>query len=174
MIITREKSRAYPVITRVPQIANQIRNHHQPTPLTNVKIENKDSQLIEQVMRYIQAQGDHDVVYYQMCFQTRSKAPNVFLPRSLILTQSLILLCYEELTSSEVQLNVLECWKLKDIHKIAVDESNQMQVILTFAKRTNVIGNRKKWRISTDSRNASSKLLEELRRACNDMGNLLT
>lgn len=173
MIITREKSRAYPLITRIPQVANQIRNNHQPMPLTNVKIENKDSQLIEQVTRYIQAQGDHDIVFYQMCFQTRSKAPTVLLPRSIILTQSLILLSYEDLLSTEVQLNVLECWKLKDIHKIAVDDNNPMQLVLTFAKRTNVIGNRKKWRITTDSRNASSKLLEELRRACNDLGNLL-
>lgn len=173
MIITREKSRAYPLITRIPQVANQIRNNHQPNPLTNVKIENKDSQLIEQVTRYIQAQGDHDIVFYQMCFQTRSKAPTVLLPRSIILTQSLILLCYEDLWSTEVHLNVLECWKLKDIHKIAVDDNNPMQLVLTFAKRTNVIGNRKKWRITTDSRNASTKLLEELRRACNDLGNLL-
>jgi hypothetical protein len=173
MIITREKSHTYLVITRLPQVANQIRNSYQPYPLTNVKIENKDSQLVEQVMRYIQVQGIHDVVYYQMCFQTRSKAPTVFLPRSLILTQSLILLCYEDLASSDVQLAVLECWKLKDIHKISVDESNNLQLIVTFAMRTNVFGNRKKWRLLTDSRNASNKMLEELRRARNNLGNIM-
>lgn len=170
MIITREKSRTYPIITRIPQVANQQRNHHLPNPLTNVKIENKDSQLIEQVMHNIRAQGDMDIVFYQMLFQTKSKQPGMLFPRSIVLTQSLIILCVEDLYSVDIQLTVLEYWKLKDIHKVQAEDNNMMQVTIHF-KRTNVIGNRKKWRLCTDSRNASTKLMEECRRACIEQGN---
>jgi hypothetical protein len=172
MIITREKSRTYLLITRIPQVSNQRRNNHIPIPLTNVKIENKDSQLIEQVMQYMTNQyaGDHDIIYYQLIFQHRSKNMQILLPRSLILTQTIMMLCIENLYAVDIQMQILESYKLKDVHKVIVDDQNPMFVTIIF-KKMNVLGNRKKWRISTDSRNASIRLVDECRRVCLDAGN---
>ena len=88
MILTRDKAHTYPIITRLPQIANAIRSNLKPTLLPNVKIDNKDAQLLEHVMKHISTLGsDHDIVHYQMAYQVWRTRPGVRVPRTVVLTQ---------------------------------------------------------------------------------------
>lgn len=170
MILTRDKAHTYPIITRLPQIANAIRSNLKPVSLPNVKIENKDAQLLEHVMKYISSLGtDHDIVHYQMAYQVWRNRPGIKVPRTVILTQSLILLCSEELNSVDIGLKVLDSAGLKDVFKIYA-EDNPLYVTLVF-KPSSVFSSKRKWRLCTDSRNTVSRLLEECRRACTEKGN---
>lgn len=170
MIVTRDKAHTYPIITRLPQIANAIRGNLKPVPLANVKIENKDAQLLEHVMKYISNMGtDNDIVHYQMVYQVWRTRPGVRIPRTVILTQSLILLCSEELHSVNIGLKVLDSASLKDVFKI-YPEDNPLYMTIVF-KPSSVFSSRRKWRLCTDSRNTVSRLLEESRRACAEKGN---
>lgn len=168
MIVTRDKSHTYPISTRIPQIANIQRNNNKNAPLPNVKIENKDGQLLEQIMKFT---GDSDISFYQLLYQTWRKKPGLKIPRSIILTKSLILLCSEDLSSIEVKLTILDQYGLKDIAKISHDETNNTLNIVIVFKRRNVVSSKKKWRLYTDSRNISSRIMDELKRACHEVGN---
>jgi hypothetical protein len=173
MIVTRDKSHTYPISTRIPQIANIQRNSMKPQPLNNVKIENKDSQLLEQILKF--TNGDQDISYYQLLYQTWRKKPGMKLPRSIILTKSLILLCSEDLYSIDVKLNILDSYQLKDIAKISHGEdttntNSQNHIVLIF-KRMNVLSTKKKWRLYSDSRTISQRVIDELKRACEEVGN---
>lgn len=170
MIVTRDKAHTYPIITRLPQIANAIRSNLKPIPLFNVKIENKDAQLLEHVMKYISTMGtDNDIVHYQMVYQVWRTRPGVRIPRTIILTQSLILLCSEELHSVDIGLKVLDSASLKDVFKI-YPEDNPLYMTVVF-KPSSVFSSRRKWRLCTDSRSTVQRLLEESRRACAEKGN---
>lgn len=168
IIITRDKSRTYPIITKIPQLANVQR---QAKGLTNVRIENKDSELLEQALKYISRYTTNsDIVYYQMVYRYWQKKPGLRTPRSIILTQSMILLASEQLTSIKVELIILESYLLKDIYKIFYEDNNPLQLVIQF-KKSNVLLSKKKWRIYIESHNAAIKLMEECRRACLDVGN---
>ena len=169
MIVTRDKSHTYPIITRIPQVANVQRNAMKPKPLSNVRIENKDGQLLEQVTKFLGSVADHDIIHYQMVYQINSKRPGWKAPRSIILTQSMLLLCTEDLTSVGVKLTVIDNSALKDVSKIYFEE-NPLFVTFVF-KRTNVLSVKRKWRVFCDARGPSTKLLEECKRACNEIGN---
>lgn len=170
MILTRDKAHTYPIITRLPQIANAIRSNLKPVVLPNVKIDNKDAQLLEHVMKYISSLGsDHDIVHYQMVYQVWRTRPGVKIPRTIILTQSLILLCSEELHTVDIGLKVLDSAGLKDVFKI-YPEDNPLFVTVVF-KPSSVFSSKRKWRLCTDSRATVTRLLEECRRACVEKGN---
>lgn len=169
MIVTRDKSHTYPIITRIPQVANVQRNAMKPKPLSNVRIENKDGQLLEQVTKFIASSADHDIVHYQMVYQINSKRPGWKAPRSIVVTQTLLLLCSEDLTSVGVKLTVLDTSSLKDVSKIYFEE-NPLFVTFVF-KRTKVLSVKRKWRVFCDARSPSAKLLEECKRACMQVGN---
>jgi hypothetical protein len=167
MIVTRDKSHTYPISTRIPQVANLQRNSLKPVSLPNVKIENKDGQLLEAIMKLT---GDSDISFYQLLYQTWRLKPGLKIPRSIIITKSSILLCLEDLTSIDVKLTVLDKYQLKDIAKIIHEDNNTLHIVIIF-KRMNYLSSKKKWRLYTDSRNISTRVMEELKRACNEVGN---
>ncbi|RYH19292.1 hypothetical protein EON65_26295 [archaeon] len=162
------------MITKIPQVANAQRQQQSGLlKVGNVKISNLDSSLLEQVLSYVQALGSHhdDIVHYQMLYlvDKNAKGQIVKLPRTVIITQSLILLCHENLMSSAVELKILDSYSLKDIQQIYAEE-NALYVSVVF-KRTKMLAKKKKWRLCTEGRNPSNKFVEECKRACADVGN---
>jgi hypothetical protein len=100
--LTRDKSHTYPIITRIPQLANSARCL-EDRRLGNVKIENKDSQLLDTIMLFTQPlEVDPDIVYYQMLYQVWRKRPGYIQTRTIIFTPSLLLLCSEDLAQENV------------------------------------------------------------------------
>jgi hypothetical protein len=169
MIVTRDKAHTYPLITRVPQVANIQRNARRPKPLSNVRIENKDGQLLEQISKHLGTLSDHDIVHYQMVHTTNSKRPGWQAPRSVVLTKSMLFLCREDLSSVDVRLTVLDSSHLKDVRKV-FHEDNPLFVTFVF-KRTGVLSAQRKWRVFCDARPPAARLLEECKRACHDVLN---
>jgi hypothetical protein len=170
MILTREKTRTYPLITRVNKAANLQRSSFVPIPLPNVNIDNKDFQLVEQVMHLtLSLGGDHDILHYQMAYQVWRKRPGVKLPRTIILTQSLLILCSEELSRPDIQLDVIDTAALSEVQKIYMDDN---PLYVTFVLKSSALfAKTRKWRMCTDSRATSTRLQEECRRACAEKGN---
>jgi hypothetical protein len=170
MILTREKTRTYPLITRINKAANAVRSAFHPIPLTNVQIDNNDFQLVEKVMQCTLALGgDHDIVHYQMAYQVWRKRPGVKLARTVILTQSLLILCTEQLDRPDIQLDVIDTCKLQEVQKIYLDDN---PLYVTFVLKSGALfGTTRKWRMCTDSRATSTRLQEECRRACAEQGN---
>ena len=171
MILTREKTRTYPLITRINKAANLQRSSFVPIPLSNVQIDNKDFQLVERVMHAtLSLGGDHDIVHYQMSYQVWRKRPGVRVPRTIILTQSLLMLCSEELNKKDIHLDVIDTAALEDVQKIYMDDN---PLYVTFVLKSNTLfAKTRKWRMCTDSRATSTRLQEECRRACADKGNV--
>eukprot|EP01038_Epipyxis_sp_PR26KG_P004255 gene4255-6034_t len=175
MIVTRDKTRTYPITLRVPQTANLLRNKIQPNPLRNVLIENQDSQLLSSLFKSNNNKSnsiltvDQDIIYYQMIFQTWRKRPGIKLPRTLIITQSAILLCLEELSSVEIELNVLDSAPLHDIHQIVVEDNPSFVTIVFKASR--VFSTKRKWRLVGESKTVMLRLYEECRRISIEAGN---
>ena len=176
MILTREKTRTYPLITRINKAANSQRSAFHPIPLCNVQIDNKDFQLVEKVMQCtLSLGGDHDIVHYQMAFQIWRKRPGVKLPRTIIVTHSLLILCTEELNRPDIHLEVLDYARLSDVQKIFMDDN---PLFVTFVLKSGALfglglAKTRKWRMCTDSRATSTRLQEECRRACAEQGNPL-
>lgn len=170
MILTREKTRTYPLITRINKAANLQRSAFLPIPLSNVQIGNKDFQLVEKVMHCtLSLGGDHDIVHYQMAYQVWRKRPGVKLPRTIILTQTLLILCSEELNKPDIHLEVIDTASLSDVQKIYMDDN---PLYVTFVLKSSALfAKTRKWRMCTDSRATSTRLQEECRRACAEQGN---
>lgn len=170
MVLTREKTRTYPLITRINKAANLQRSAFLPIPLSNVQIDNKDFQLVEKVMHCtLTLGGDHDIVHYQMAYQVWRKRPGVKLPRTIILTQTLLILCSEELNRPDIHLDVIDTAGLNDVQKIYMDDN---PLYVTFVLKSNALfAKTRKWRMCTDSRATSTRLQEECRRACAEQGN---
>jgi hypothetical protein len=76
----------------------------------NVRITNRDSELLNKVS---------DISQYQMAFQVWRKHPGLSVPRTVIFTPTTFLLCDEDLTTSNVQLTVLDSAAVKDVHKVS-------------------------------------------------------
>lgn len=170
MILTREKTRTYPLITRINKAANLQRSSFVPIPLPNVHIDNKDFQLVEQVLHCTMSLGgDHDILHYQMAYQVWRKRPGVKVPRTIILTQSLLMLCSEELNRPDIHLDVIDTAALSEVQKIYMDDN---PLYVTFVLKSSALfGKTRKWRMCTDSRATSTRLQEECRRACVEKGN---
>jgi len=79
-------------------------------PFKNVRITNRDSELLNKVS---------DISQYQMAFQVWRKHPGVAVPRTLIFTPTTFLLCDEDLTCNNVQLTVLDSASVKDVNKVS-------------------------------------------------------
>jgi hypothetical protein len=117
--------------------------------------------------------GDNDILYYQMVFQLNSKPKInkiIIAPRSIIITQTYILLCSEKLYG-DVDLVVIENCKLKDINKIQIDQYDDKYIVIR--KKSNKLFSSKtiRWKLFTDSNCLSLKLLEEIRKQCISIGN---
>ena len=171
MFLTRDRNRSYPIITNIPKAANARRSELKSSALRMVKIENLDLQLIEKVTQYVLNLGlDHDILHYQMAFQVWRKQPHLKAARSIVLTQSLVLLCRENLSIGQVELEVLDKANLTEIYKI-FSEDNPLYVTFVI-KPSKILSKTRKWRLCTDSRATTAKLQEECRRACAECGNL--
>lgn len=164
-IITQDKSATYPIISRVPQIANRLRKMSS-SPLRNVKIENKDSALLQSIIDYLKGKkGDSDVNHYQMVYQVWRKQPGVKAARSIILTRTHLLLCDEDLLEArDVKITVLESYTRKELNKAYIEEESPLFITLVF-KPSSVFSASKKWRLFIESRDAAAKLLTH----CQDM-----
>jgi len=175
MVLPRDKARTYAIIARVPKAANIQRSEFLPIPLRNVAIDNNDFQLVQRVMERVCSRGgglqgeDHDIVYYQMLFQVsrRSKPSDLKAPRTIIMTKSLLLLCRERLTSSDIAIDVVDQAALSDVQKIIVGDKDSSPLHVTLVLRpTSVFAASRKWRLYADSSIACRRLQEECRRCC--------
>jgi hypothetical protein len=172
MILPRDKPRTYAIITRVPQMANFIRNS---LKRPNVRIENKDTQLLEELLKYSTSNIgpslpllDHDIIFYQMCYQVWRARPNEKKPRSIAVTKSTVLLCAEDLHRIDIRLIVVDSYKLKNIHKVYIEEGSPLHVTLVF-KSSNLFSVKKKWRLLTDSVSSSNRILENCHRVVSEI-----
>jgi len=171
MVLPRDKSRTYSIIARVPKAANIQRSEFHPIPLPNVQIDNNDFQLVQRVMDCTASQGDggdHDIVLYQMLFQVWRTKPDSKAPRTIVMTKTLLLLCRECLTSSDISIEVIDKAQLSDVQRIVVVDS-PLHVTLVL-RPSRVFATARKWRLLTDSPAASNRLQEECRRACSVAG----
>lgn len=192
MVLPRDKARTYSIIARIPKAANIKRSEFVPIPLPNVQISNNDFQLVQRVMECTASQGTGgggdlhcDIVHYQMLFQVWRSKPHLKAPRTLVMTKTLLLLCRERLTSSDVSIDVIDQALLSDVQKIVVAATgaataatgaataagvatgadSPLHVTLVI-RPPKVFAAARKWRLCTDSLAASSRLQEECRRAC--------
>lgn len=183
MVLPRDKARTYSIIARIPKAANIKRSEFVPIPLPNVQISNNDFQLVQRVMECTASQGTGgggdlhcDIVHYQMLFQVWRSRPHLKAPRSLVMTKTLLLLCRERLTSSDISIDVIDQALLSDVQKIVVATGAATGGVATAAdsplhvtlviRPPKVFAAARKWRLCTDSLAASSRLQEECRRAC--------
>ena len=149
-------------------MANQQRNARRPRPLHNVRIENKDAQLLEALTHTLGTNADSDVTHYQMLLQTRPYRAT----RSLLLTQRRVLLCRENLTRLDVSLTVLDSAALTELRQVVAEEekdgeSGLFGVVLVLRK-SGVLSAQRKWRVGCETLALRDKLLEECRRAMNE------
>ena len=168
IFITREKSRTYPIITTIPPLANSVRAVVDKS-LKKVLIENKDAQLLDGVMDILRSfkNTQLDVLHYQMCFQYRRNKADKMIPRSIILSQEMLLLCDEDLTTPSVQLKLVDSIKLKGISRVKIEDNPHC---MTIYFKSNVVTSRK-WRLFFETRTAASRTRDECKRACSEVGN---
>jgi hypothetical protein len=162
----------YPIVSTLPRLANSAR-----VGKTTIKvpIENNDAQLLEQLGEILkELKCAHlDVLHYQMLYQFRGTdhpSPDKLVPRTLIVSQEMLLLCNEDLSSSQVRLTLVDSTPLKSITKIH-SEDNPLHLTVFFRSNATMFGRPRKWRLSFDSRSVAAKTRDECRRACAEVGN---
>jgi hypothetical protein len=165
MIVTGDKARTHPIITAIPQMANTVRLAREP-PLPKVKLQNKDSQLLDTVADVIHKLGgvETDVVHYQMLYQIWKQKPGVMAPRTLIITSQWFLLCNEDMSQRDVHLTVLDSVQIADIHKVR-PEDDPLKLSLIMKPRSGTMQfSKRKWRLQADSSVVMSRVLDEMRK----------
>jgi len=173
MVLPRDKARTYSIIASIPKAANIQRSEYLPIPLPNVQISNNDFQLVQRVMECTASQdtgGDHDIVYYQMLFQVWRSKPHLKAPRTIVMTKTLLLLCRECLTSSDISMEVIDKALLSDVQKIIAPAADSPLHVTLVLRPPKLFAAARKWRLCLDSHAASSRLQEECRRACSAAG----
>lgn len=169
MLLTRNKSSTYAIITKVPTVANLARGALDKS-LRNVRIENKDADLLDCVIRNVSNLGlDPDIIHYQMLYQTWPNLIGIAIPRTVILASKMILLCDEDLDSFKVNLKILDSANVKDIWKI--QNIGDPLVVEFIFKPQSLFAKRRKWVLKCDNRSSSIRLQEDCRRICNESGN---
>jgi hypothetical protein len=176
MIITRDKAHTYPIITKIPQISNAARALLAgEKAFRNVRISNRDDELMNQVIESIKVKlgssYDADIVHYQMLYQTWRKHPGVQLPRTVILTPSLLLLIEEDLRCKDVRISLIDHAAARDVSKIILEE-NPCMITIVFKASSKMFAVQRKWRLVTAYPNAVTRLQEECRRLCAAHGNV--
>lgn len=198
VILPREKSRTYAIVTKFPQVANSLRfSGDAASQLPKVVIWNNDSKLLDAVIAYVHTLGEEgdssfggantDIVQYQMCFLLPSQPlPAAYSmmtmgnvecyhaggePRSLILTPSFLLLCEETLDCGVVDLKVIDYATYNNI-SLVTDENPFIITICVKKERTfgSLLSKTKKWRLSCLYQSSLNRLVEELRRLCLEYG----
>lgn len=170
VIITRDKSKTYPIITTLPPLANSVRSVADNSS-KKVLIENTDAQLLDGITDILRGLKStlFDVTHYQMVFQYKKKYPKVLYSRSLVVSQELILLCDEDLTSCQAKVSLVDSNRLKNIFQVRVEE-NPLHVTILFKSKA-FVGPGQKWRLVFESRTAAARSREECHRACAEVGN---
>ncbi len=176
MVITREKNRTHPIITKVPKAANAARTATSGTnslPGTeNVQIYNRDSQLLDAVAEYAESKSqgkikhDPDVANYQMVHQIWRKRPGASAPRSVVITSTLLLLCSENLHEQDVKLSVLDSSSVSDVSKLIAEDNDATCVTIVFKSASFGITQRK-WRLRLKNTAAAAKFLQDIRKNVN-------
>lgn len=141
--------------------------------LKKVLIENTDAQLLDGVTDILRGLKStlFDVVHYQMVFQYKKKQPSMLFPRTLIVSQELILLCDEDLTSVVAKVSLTDYNRLKNIFQVKVEE-NSLHLTILFKSKA-FVGPGQKWRLIFESRSAAARTRDDCNRACADIGNIL-
>jgi hypothetical protein len=170
VIITREKSKTYPIITTIPPLANSIRSVADNSS-RKVLIENTDAQLLDGITEILTTLKSSlvDVSHYQMLFQYKKKQPNILFPRTLVISQEMILLCDEDLTGNTVKISLLDSNRLKNIFQVRTEE-NPLHLTILFKSKA-FVGPGKKWRLIFETKSAAARTKEECKRACQEIGN---
>lgn len=170
MILTRDKARTHPIVTTVPPLANTIRLAKHP-PLNKVKIQNTDGELLDSVVHIVRDLDGEltDVVHYQMLYQYWKKKADVSVPRTIIITPTFFLLCEENLASIDVQLKLIDHVAIKDVRTIrSEDDPLELTILIKPSSRLKLKDRR--WRLRSDTRAAMSRVRDECRKACADLG----
>jgi hypothetical protein len=169
MILTRDKSRNSPIITRIPQVSNAARCI-EDNRLGNVKIINKSQQFVDAVSKLLSTNSiEADILHYQMLFQVNKKESssggNPLLPRTIILTPSVLLLCDEDLCNEEVSVKIIDRVEVKNIWRMRQDniDKDPLYFTITF-KSTSLFAKSKKWSLKAESKQAIARLQEECKR----------
>lgn len=172
IIITRDKAKTYPIISTLPPLANSIRLVADNSQ-RKVLIENTDAQLLDGITDILRSFQSNlvDVLHYQMLHQYRKKEPNILFPRSLVISQEMILLCDEDLTLSHVKVSCADSNRLKNILHLRF-EDNPLHLTILFKSKA-VFGPGKKWRLIFESRSAAMRTRDECKRACAEVGNTI-
>ncbi len=138
-----------------------------------VMIQNKDEQLVTAVLKCINNRKyDGDIVYYQMCYQYWKRRSDILCQRSVVITPSIIMLCYEELNSKDVELLLLDSSPFKSITGLKIDKSNPCMMSV-YLRDSGLFSQTRKWRFYLNNRNLINKLYEMIKSSCARVGNNL-
>lgn len=225
MILTKEKIKTHPIISKVLAAANDIRDSSSSSlqfrPQPRVEIQNKDSQFLDQVALLVHTHDmlrgkggggkriaktrnksisinqaierdsptigespQHveaiDVIHSQLLSQVWRKKPNYSEDRTLIITPLFFLLCKEDLEKQDVYLTLMDRVAIKDVHKLIEEENDRLAVTLVLSGSATNSSNKvtrsfatRKWRLRCSTRSQQEKVVEECRRICHEMGNLV-
>jgi hypothetical protein len=169
MIVTNDKSLTSPLITTLPTVANQLRQERE---LPKVFRDNYDSQFLDQVTKLIrvelQCENDEtDVVYSQLVYQLWAHRPGVLVPRTLIITPMLLLLCHEEMTSINVSLRLIDSVRLTNISRVR-PETDPLKVTIVMKPEGALSFKKRKWKLMADSPSMIMKIRDEVRKTAQD------
>ncbi len=152
--------------------------------LPKVVILNTEAQLLDAVQRYFNVlrnqlsqtpaglgelpyiEDDNEVLYYQMLYfvPDTTSTTSIMVPRSVILTSSVILLCDEDLELNICSFNVVDYIFYKDVAVIkAEDNLNTLSLLM---KQQKMFGPKKKWVLYAPLRTMMEKFAMECRRTC--------
>jgi hypothetical protein len=153
---------------------------------SDVRIVNRDIELAESLASAVSSSdgnngfnfsmrgsGDLDIVYYQMLFQTWRLRPGVLVPRTVIITDALILLCYEDLRQIPVKISILDSVKPKHVQSIQCDDPAAPLFVTLIIRPTKVLSAVRKWRLKVENTTVLTKFMEEVKRACAKHGSKL-
>jgi hypothetical protein len=167
MIVTNDKALTSPLITTLPTVANLLR---QERNLPKVFRDNSDSQFLDEVTRLIRTDtstAETDIVYSQMIYQLWTNRPGVLVPRTLIITPMMLLLCHEDITTIRVRLRLIDSVRLTNISRVK-SESDPLKLTIIMKPEGAMSFTKRKWRLMADSANMIMKVRDEIRKTCQD------
>lgn len=86
------------------------------------------------------------------------------------MTDSLILLCYEDLRQLPVQLKILDTVKPKEVQSIRCEDVADPLFVTLVIKPSKVLRAIRKWRLKVDNVVILNKFMEEIKRVCAKFG----
>ena len=165
-ILPRDKSRTSKIITKIPQSANIERNSKLAEgKRSNVKIINRDSQLLENISKYTHNIGMYpDIIHYQMLFlMKKNKSGTTNKACTIILTPDLVLLFKENFSIDDVDTSLIDSASYKDILKIEIAKGNPLILTMVW-KPKKVFYSKRQWLLTADHSLTITKLHDELKK----------